>query len=44
MWDLGDDPSAGHAFKLMGNMFIVGQMELAAQCLTLGARVSQASQ
>ncbi|GAB4824166.1 hypothetical protein N2152v2_011212 [Parachlorella kessleri] len=38
VWDLGDDPGPGHAMKLMGNMFIIGQMELAAHCLALGSK------
>lgn len=36
VWDLGDDPAAASTFKLCGNFYIVGQVELAAECLTLG--------
>ena len=34
--DLGSDPSAANSLKLMGNLFIVSQIELAAECLALG--------
>jgi 3-hydroxyisobutyrate dehydrogenase-like beta-hydroxyacid dehydrogenase len=39
VWDLGDDAAAANAFKLTGNMYIVSQIELAAECLTLGEAV-----
>lgn len=36
MWDLGDDPAASAALKLIGNSWIVSQIEVASQCLALG--------
>lgn len=34
--DLGDDPGAAGTMNLVGNYFIVGQIELASECLALG--------
>lgn len=36
VWDLGDDPAASAALKLIGNSWIVSQVEVASQCLALG--------
>jgi 3-hydroxyisobutyrate dehydrogenase-like beta-hydroxyacid dehydrogenase len=36
VWDLGDDPAASAALKLIGNSWIVSQIEVASQCLALG--------
>jgi 3-hydroxyisobutyrate dehydrogenase-like beta-hydroxyacid dehydrogenase len=36
--DLGADPATAAALKLVGNFWIVSQMEVASQCLTLGAK------
>lgn len=36
--DLGSDPSSASAMKLVGNSYIAGQIELASECLTLGAK------
>lgn len=36
--DLGGDSSAASAMKLVGNSYIVGQIELASECLALGAK------
>lgn len=36
--DLGADAAAASAMKLVGNTYIVGQIELAAECLALGAK------
>lgn len=38
IWDLGEDPAASAALKLTGNFWIVSQIEVAAQCLALGAK------
>ena len=35
---LGADPSAASAMKLVGNSYIAGQIELASECLALGAK------
>lgn len=36
--DIGDDPSHASAMKLVGNSYIAGQIELASECLALGAK------
>jgi 3-hydroxyisobutyrate dehydrogenase-like beta-hydroxyacid dehydrogenase len=36
--DLGEDPSSASAMKLVGNSYIAGQIELASECLALGAK------
>ena len=36
--DLGDDVTASSSMKLVGNAYIIGQVTIAAQCLTLGAK------
>ncbi|PSC76612.1 3-hydroxyisobutyrate dehydrogenase family isoform B [Micractinium conductrix] len=38
VWDLGEDPSASAALKLVGNFWIVSQIEVAAQCLALAGK------
>ena len=39
--DLGDDPGSASAMKLVGNFYILGQIELAAECLTVGTYITK---
>lgn len=38
VWDLGEDPATSASFKLIGNFWISSQIEVAAECLALGAK------